>query len=94
MPIQIKDIKGALVEKVDGLADGRVDFCEGFNFAIDQIGEVKIGLNREKLARQCYINCGFDRRPWLMVPESEKDMYFIMADNIIAEESEILEVKE
>lgn len=96
MPVKIKNI-GALVEKrkipeiidISGwdnsgdIADANSDrdLAFGFNNAIEQQGEVEIGLNREKL-----IQAILKRHPAMYGVET-------IADAIIAQESTLLERK-
>jgi hypothetical protein len=100
MSVKIKDIKGALVEKKEecNVANRRSDpqFMRGigFNACRDEQGEVSIGLNREKLAKII--------ESWESYKDGIKNIasehYYTMnslflADAIIANEHEIIEVK-
>lgn len=96
--VKIKDIEGALKKKKeiseweDMGARGRI---YGFNNAIDQIGEREIGLNREKLIVAIGKSL-FNNYFHLMEPEqakNSKDTCKTIADAIIAQEKEILEVR-
>lgn len=97
--IQIKDIKGALLEKKVCDKDcyhphGYQDCdCNTFNKAITQQGQVKIGLNREKLAKTL-----FDMNEQRIIPRvtweecTGKSWYYKQADAIIQHLNELLEV--
>lgn len=99
MPIKIKDIPNALITKEPIDPDsygGNYDREMGFNEAIDQQGEVDIGLNRERLAKLLFekssvlveMGCIWSRQG-----PTTKEKYYILADAIIAAESTLLEVK-
>lgn len=102
MPIMLKEIPNALVEKKDHehwcawLQYGSSDPCDcradDINQAIDAIGEKKIGLNRERLANIIWLAEKGER-----APENEQVMImeqcYRYADAILAIEGELLEVK-
>lgn len=88
MPVKIKDIDGALIDRPIGMAP------IAYGRLITQQGEVQIGLNREKLAAFLY-NRKMKDYP---IPNDE-DILEVTAesyrevDAIIAYEHNILEVK-
>lgn len=96
MPVKIKNIKGALVEKrpenfTDPNFQQRVSYEGiGANKAIDQQGEVEITLNRERLAIE--INKASDRFYAMHVSERMMTECLFIADAIISAEAELLEV--
>lgn len=90
--IAIKDIKGALVEQIikplngDKKHDEYVMKIDFFNQAISQQGQVKIGINREKLAE--IINAARPS-PFNVLPSIH---CYELSDSIIAKEHELIEV--
>lgn len=99
MTIKIKDIPNALVEKKicqEYLIGEECDCGIGyFNEAIDQQGEIDIGLNRDRLAKLLFKNSFLDR-DWNREGEyfaNQRKHFFNLADAIIAAESTLLEVK-
>lgn len=60
MSVKLKDIPGALVEKKETKGSeaynlAPIEWSWGYNAAITQQGSVKLGLNREKLAKLLYV---------------------------------------
>lgn len=92
--VKIADIPGALVEFTVSVHanDTQKLWTELKNDAITQQGQVAIGLNREKTAKTIY-----DKRyygtPWDNQIVPIKQLSYELADAIIANEQEILEIK-
>lgn len=87
MPVQLKNIPGALVQEKRGIGDSGdhpFEFGQtiGFNQAITQQGQVKIGINRENLANIIGILFG---------GIFYQDRY-VMSDAIIAKQKDLFEV--
>ena len=104
--VKIKDISGLLIEKDVHChvhhSERGVENCAichqiiGNNLALTEQVEKRIGLNREKLAI-CLWHYGIYAGiygSWDNTPKAYKDIYFSMADAIIANQADILEVVE
>jgi len=88
MPIKCSEIKGFLVEKVNPNCEEPTHSLNvGYNQAIDQQGEVKLGLNREKLALTIQ-----EYNEHRKANPGGAFYTFELADAIIAKENEIIEV--
>lgn len=101
--IAIKDIKGALIERnkcpIHGLkqADAKIGGCNCYEIGIENAtlelqGQVRIGLNREKIAARLYLIKSRGKA----IPEA--DMVMLMeecyteADAIISDLNNLMEV--
>ncbi len=102
MPIKISQIKGALIEKKDRYIENYDTTSKhAFNSAIDQQGEVEIGLNREKLAQEFHnmVMREFlisEKNPILMKKHLCANLInckYEFSDALIAQEKDIIEVK-
>ena len=108
MPIALKDIKGLMIpfeEPCDHWQKNRTlkmsSVQECFNEALRLQGSKKIGLNRERLARELFMMFDHDRfdkrgayKVWEELPEdcASKCHMRNCADALIKEEESILEV--
>lgn len=106
MPTKLADVKELMLDKISACPFHRTSYsiCCSYctednmvNRIIDKQGQKQIGLNREKLAHLIYsIRIGVNVSPtrWEEIGGDYKDQYYKFADSIIAQESELLEVKE
>lgn len=87
MTVKLNEIKNLMIKKETLLPSDDFqtrDIANAINEAIDQQGQVKIGINREKLAEVLSIS---------VYGPMAKDDCLKLADAIIAREAELLEVK-
>lgn len=90
MPVKLKDVKGCLVEQWVRPEHGECNCTQcmnvqGFNESIYQMGEVNIGLHREKLVAWI--------QEWSVGKGIFKFPSYQLADAILSKESELIEVK-
>lgn len=84
--------------KADGgcCYEAEYSYVYGYNQAIDDcisaLEGLEIGFDVEELARQCYLNCAFDNRPWSLLSNKDKEMFFIMAKDFISAMPKILKI--
>ena len=93
MPVQLNRIKWVMIEPKH---DRSPSYLLGHRNALSQQGQVKIGLNREKVAIQL-CECQTTEHAlwkWEYQDENIKEMYRKRADKFIAIEHEILESSE
>lgn len=96
MAVKIKDIPGALVEKLDRIYWPHKKVQEGYNLAITQQGEVQITLNREELAKTIWeeetLQGSLNRPTWENARPYQKHIYYKFADAILNALPELVEV--
>ena len=89
--IPIRDIEGALVDRISS-STGGLDYVNGHNFAITQQGSVKITLNRGKLANIISNYMKTPRTTEKIIAEFYTNCGLELADAIIANLKDLLEV--
>lgn len=92
--IALKDVKGLIQENISNKLDPK--YTLGFNDALSQQGERKIGINREKLAERLYTR--YERHKiqklWSDVTNKiTKQIWLAEADAIISSLPELLEAE-
>lgn len=97
--VNLSEISGALVKKKDCAITCRCykgDDCtcgyEYFNKAIDEQGQISIGLNRGRLAKTIHAT-RFGKDSWNIELSYIKKQYLKLADAIISAQKDLLEVK-
>lgn len=93
--MKLKEIKGLLVEKCPKREpdEYETDYADGFDEAIDLMGEREITLNREKLAKILYKDATGYMWDECEADDYRKQLAYDTADSILSSLPEILEVE-
>lgn len=93
--VAIKDIPGALIDKMTypvPIYGPRGELASSYNAAIDKQGQVKLTLDREKLAENIFLGWFPECTDWIGCDLETKNIIYKCADSIIASQATLFKV--